>query len=64
MKKYKRRPNPLYMTVSQIAEKYDFHPNTVRSWCRDELLPYVRGRRDEYLIRISDLEKFFHEWYS
>jgi len=62
-RRYRRRRNPGYLTASEIGERYDFHPNTVGNWCREGLIRYTRGTRGEYLIKVSDLEDFFDEFY-
>jgi len=62
--KYRRRRNPLYLTTTEIARRYGFHVNTPGNWCRQGLLPYIRGAGGKYLIKRDDLEKFFGEYYE
>jgi len=64
----RKRKNPLQVTllsVNEISEEYDFHPNTIRSWIhRDGLRHYRKGRGRKILIREDDLNRFFDEFYE
>lgn len=63
-RRYRRRTNPMYLTTTQIADRFGFHRNTVGNWCREGLLPYRLGPGGKYLIRLDDLEEFFKEYYE
>lgn len=54
----------MYLTTTEIARRYGFHVNTPGNWCREGLLPYIRGPGGKYLIKREDLEKFFREYYG
>ena len=64
----RKRKNPIQvklLSVNEISELYDFHPNTVRSWIhRDDLRHYRRGRGGRILIREDDLIRFFDRYYE
>jgi uncharacterized protein YjcR len=53
------------LSVSAISKKYDFHPNTVRSWVSRDGLRHVRhGKGNKIFIRKSDVERFIGTWYE
>ena len=64
----KRRKNPRQvrlLSVSEISDKYDFHPNTVRLWVhRDGLRHFRKGSGGKILIREDDLNDFFDKFYE
>lgn len=64
----RKRKNPIrvrLLSVDEISEQYDFHPNTVRSWIhRDGLRHYRKGPGGKILIREDDLNRFFDEFYK
>ena len=62
----RKRRNPLrLLSVKEISEKYDFHPNTVRAWVhRDGLHHYRKGPGGKMLIRENDLLEFLAKWYE
>ncbi len=48
-----------WLTVAQVAEKVQVHPETVREWLRNKRLRGTRlSRRAGWRIRASDLEQF------
>jgi hypothetical protein len=61
---YKRRRNPDYLDVYQIAELIGMSPYTVRGWCRNDEIRSNTGVRGEYLIRFSDLSAFMNRYYG
>lgn len=64
----RKRKNPIrvrLLSVGEISEQYDFHPNTIRSWIhRDGLRHYRKGPGGKILIREDDLNQFFDEFYE
>ena len=64
----RKRKNPIrirLLSVSEISDLYDFHPNTVRSWVhKDGLRYYRKGPGGRILIREDDLTRFFDELYE
>jgi len=62
----KRRKSPLHMySVEEVAEIYEFHPNTVRNWVnRDNLRSYRKGRGNKMYIREDDLKDFLAKFYE
>ena len=64
----KKRKNPIrvkLLSVNEISELYDFHPNTIRLWIhRDGLRHYRKGPGGKILIREDDLNRFFDEFYE
>jgi len=64
----RKRKNPIQvrlLSVNEISELYDFHPNTIRSWIhRDGLRHYRKGPGGRILIREDDLNRFFDELYE
>jgi len=64
----RKRKNPRTIklhSVKDISEKYQFHPNTVRSWIhRDGLRCYRKGPGGKILIREDDLNDFLDEFYE
>jgi len=69
-KRYRRKRNivdkrgvPL-LSVKSISEKYNFHPNTVRSWVTRDGLRHIRyGPGGKIFIREDDVERFIKFWY-
>lgn len=48
-----------WLTVAQIAERLQVHPETVRRWLRDGRLPGRNfGGKGGYRVRPQDLEAF------
>ena len=48
-----------YLTVSQVSEMLQVHPESVTRWIRHGELPgYLLSRRAGYRIRSSDLQHF------
>jgi excisionase family DNA binding protein len=68
MPKYRRKKiNPLVtlLSVEEIVKRYDFHPNTIRSWVNEDGLRHYRsvpGRK--ILIREDDLTDFLLRNYT
>ena len=62
----RRKLNPVQLwSVAEIAERYRFHPNTVRAWVhRDGLRYYRKGRGGKILIREDDLLDFLVRAYE
>ena len=64
----RKRKSPIrvrLLSVEEISNQYDFHPNTIRSWIhRDSLRHYRKGPGGKILIREDDLIKFFDELYE
>ena len=55
----------IYLSVAQIAEIYECHPNTVRSWAhRDELEFIRRGKGGKMYFRKSDVKAFIDQYYG
>ncbi|HEV2109066.1 MAG TPA: helix-turn-helix domain-containing protein [Thermomicrobiales bacterium] len=51
-----------WLTVAQIAERLQVHPETVRRWLRDgQLAGRNFGGKSGYRVRESDLEAFLSE---
>jgi len=64
-RRYLQRPNPQgYLTVKEIINLTEFSPGTIYSWFKDELLPFSRGVKHEYLVRLQDLKKFLRKFYE
>jgi excisionase family DNA binding protein len=64
-RKYLQRPNPEgYLTVKEMAEITGFSTGTIYGWFRQELLPFIRGIKAEYLVRRRDLRKFLRKYYG
>jgi hypothetical protein len=59
-----RRKKKVYLTTFQIQKLYGFHFNTPGNWCRSGVIPWKRGKKNEYLIRQDELEKFLRENYE
>ena len=52
-------------SVEEVAEIYEFHPNTVRNWVnRDNLRSYRKGRGNKMYIREDDLKDFLAKFYE
>ena len=69
--KYRRKKNVMpgravrMLSVKRISEKYNFHPNTIRSWVTRDGLRHVRhGPGAKIFIRQDDVEAFLKEWYE
>ncbi|MBT4512878.1 MAG: helix-turn-helix domain-containing protein [Chloroflexi bacterium] len=65
----KKNKNPTsdisMLSVERISEKYDFHPNTVRSWVNKDGLPHVRhGRGGKVFVKQDDVERYIKMWYE
>ena len=62
----RRRRNPLtFYSVTDIANKYHFHRNTIRAWIhRDGLRYYRRGPHGNIYIRADDLREFLGKYYD
>jgi len=64
-RRYLQRPNPQgYLTVKEIINLTEFSRGTIYSWFKDELLPFSRGVKHEYLVRLKDLKKFLRKHYG
>ena len=64
----RKRKNPIrvkLLSVEEISDQYDFHPNTIRSWIhRDGLRHYRKGPGNKILIREDDIRRFFDELFE
>ena len=59
-----KRGVPL-LSVKRISQDYEFHPNTIRRWVKEDGLRHVRrGRGGKILIRTDDIERFIKQWYE
>lgn len=48
-----------WLTVAQVAELVQVHPETVREWLREGKLPgTLISRRAGYRVRASDVDRF------
>ena len=57
-----KRQNPVLLTVSEVAELLRVHPNTVRAWSNEGLLPALRiGHRGDRRFRLRDVEGFIRQ---
>lgn len=53
---------PEILTLSQAAEFLNCHPNTLRNWAEQRLVPCLRlGPREDRRFRKSDLQKLLKE---
>jgi hypothetical protein len=52
------------MNVKEIGNLTNFSSGTIYSWFKDELLPFSRGVKQEYLVRRKDLNKFLRKYYG
>jgi excisionase family DNA binding protein len=51
-----------WLTVAQIAERLQVHPETVRRWLRDgQIVGRNFGGRSGYRVRERDLEAFLDQ---
>lgn len=62
---YRLSQNPSgYLTVAQVAELTGMSPSTVYSWLHAEILKSGLGSRNEVIIKLSDLQKFWRKFYG
>lgn len=56
----------VWLTVEQVAKRFEIHPETVRRWIRSGELPVLDlgGTKMGYRIKASDLERFVQERYG
>ncbi len=53
------------LSVNEIARRYGFHPNTVRSWVAEDGLRNIRfGPGNKIYVAQRDVEKFLHRFYE
>ena len=58
-------PKDRYLSVKEISERYNFHPNTVRAWAnRDGLRHVRRGPGGKLYIREGHVRRFIRTWYE
>jgi excisionase family DNA binding protein len=50
-----------FLTVEQVAERLQMHPDTIRRYIRQKKMRAVRISPTNVRIRRSDLEKFIEE---
>jgi len=63
-KRIRRNPANL-LSVTQVSEKFDFHPNTVRAWIsRDGLRCYRKGPLGKIFLREDDVVDFIANHYE
>jgi len=62
----RKRINPAWLlSVEEIAERYDFHPNTIRAWVnQDNLRHYRKGQGGKIFIREDDVKDFIAKTYD
>jgi excisionase family DNA binding protein len=62
----RKRINPIWLlSVEDIAERYHFHPNTIRAWVnQDNLRHYRKGRGGKIYIREDDVMDFIAKNYE
>jgi len=62
----KRRKSPIKsLSINEITELFEFHPNTIRLWVRrDGLCSYRKGRGNKIYIREDDLKDFLAKFYE
>lgn len=52
------------LSVERISELYDFHPNTIRSWVKQDGLRHTKqGPGGKIYIRKEDVERYIKLWY-
>ena len=52
------------LTVKEVAEKLNFHPETIREWVRQGKLPMIKpgcGRNSKLIISERKLDKFLED---
>jgi excisionase family DNA binding protein len=49
------------LTIEQVAEKLQLHPDTIRRYIRERKLPGVRISATVVRVKQSDLDKFIEE---
>ena len=52
------------LTIEQVAEKLQLHPDTIRRYIRERKLPGVRISATVVRVKQSDLDKFIQERYT
>jgi excisionase family DNA binding protein len=52
------------LTIEQVADKLQLHPDTIRRYIRERKLPSVRISATVVRIKQSDLDKFIQDRYS
>ncbi|MGH2493726.1 MAG: helix-turn-helix domain-containing protein [Ktedonobacteraceae bacterium] len=52
------------LTIEQVAERLQLHPDTIRRYIREKKLPSVRISGTVVRIKQSDLDKFIQKHYS
>ena len=50
---------PEFLTTSQVANRFEVTPETVRQWARTGKLPAVLTPSGQRKFRIEDVEAFF-----
>jgi len=64
-RRYRKKPNlEGYLTTKEIVDITGFSSGTVYSWFKEDLLPYRKGFRKEYLTRRKHLDKFLRKYYE
>lgn len=55
-----------WLTVQQVAARFQVHEETVRRWIRDGELPVLDlgGKRGEYRVKLEDLAAFIDRRYG
>jgi predicted site-specific integrase-resolvase len=48
---------PHYLTVTQAADWYDVHPNTIWRWVAAGILPDTRGPSGRLMFTLDDLQR-------
>jgi excisionase family DNA binding protein len=49
------------LTIEQVAERLQLHPDTIRRYIRERKLPGVRISATVVRVKKSDLDKFIEE---
>jgi len=52
------------LTIEQVADKLQLHPDTIRRYIRERKLPSVRISGTVVRVKQSDLDKFIEDRYS
>ena len=64
--KRRKQISPVWLlSVEEVARRYQFHPNTIRSWVReDNLRHYHKGRGGKIYLREDNVRDFIAQNYD